>query len=84
MFNLLIAMNTDIRHLDDTKADKINVLTAMSYLAIEQGRTDVVADLFVDFGVKLLNVKEEELEPFRCSAIRKLNRSIKIGTARGK
>ena len=84
LFTMLMSMTAEIRHLEDTKAEKINALSAMQYLAIEKGRSEVVSELFVSFGINFMGVREEELEPFRITALRKLNRSIKIGTTRGK
>ena len=83
MFNMLIDFRSELTHLQDTKANKINTLTFMSYGAIEVARSAVVSELFCEFG-RMIRVKEEELEPFRIIANRKLNRSIKSGTTRGK
>ena len=82
MFNMLIDFRAELTHLEDTKANKINVITTPTYIAIERARSEIVAEIFYDFG-KMLNVKEEELEPFRLLAIKKMNRSIKTGTTRG-
>lgn len=82
MLYLFIDLKTEVQRLDDTKSDKINALTCLSYSTIERVRSEIVAELFCEFG-KMINVKEEELEPFRIIAIRKLNRSIITGTTRG-
>ena len=81
LFNMLIDMRAELTHLHDTKSDKINSMTLLNYGTIEKGRSEIVAELFCDFG-RMIRVKEEELEPFRIISIRKLNRSIRIGTMR--
>lgn len=82
---VLIELKTEVAHLNDIKANKVNTMTFRSYIATETGRSEVVAELlgamYMRFDPKL---REEDLELFRQSTIRKLDRSIKIATTRGK
>lgn len=74
---------SDIRHLHDTKADKIAVITPSLYAGVEGEKSEIVGELFIEFG-KIIGIKEEELDPFRVKAVKKLNRGVKLGTTRGK
>lgn len=82
MIYLFIDIKTQVQHLDDVKSEKINTLTGAKYCAVENGQSNNIADLFVDFG-KMINLKDEDLELFRTTSVRKLKQSIKIGTVRG-
>ena len=80
--SVLIQLKTEVAHLNDIKANSVNVISFASYVAIESVRSEVVAELFCDFG-RLVGIKEDELEPFRISSKRKLDRSLRAGTTRG-
>jgi len=56
-------------------------LSIASYFAIESERSEVVAQVFIDFG-RILGIKEEELEYFKRESVKKLNRGIKLGVTR--
>lgn len=58
-------------------------ISLISYLAIENQRSLVLADAFCDMG-RQVNIKDEELERFRNTIIFKLNNSVNLGTVRGK
>ncbi len=56
-------------------------LSLTAYIEIEAQRSIAVADVLFLFGQKV-NVRDEELERFRNTAIFKLNNCVKLGTTR--
>lgn len=79
----IVKLREEIRQGDLKLHNEMGVyISLVSYIAIETKRSMTVADLFYDFG-RVVNIKDEELERFRTSAIFKLNSDIKLGTTRG-
>lgn len=82
LISSIIEIKTDQQHLEDTKAEKINVITSNIYVNAEHERSEIMGELFVEFG-RMIRIKEEELDPFRVKVVKKLDRGVKITTARG-
>lgn len=79
----ITTLREEIRKGDERLHNEMGVYISLaSYIAIEYQRGITVADLFLDFG-RIVNIREEELEKFRTSAMFKLNNNVKLGTTRG-
>lgn len=84
----MATLRDEIREGDKKNHNEIGrYISLVSYIAIEAERSVAVSDLFVSFGRRFLSkdvhIKEEELEKFRTTSIARLNRSVRLGTARG-
>ena len=80
----ITTLRAEISALDKKFFNELgSFLTITSYIEIEAQRTISLADVLEDFG-RVVNVRDEELEKFRNTAIFKLNNNVKLGTSRDK
>jgi hypothetical protein len=81
----IISLKSDLKDAELRLHNEMGIyISLISYIEIEKQKAITVADLFCIFGDRYMNIKEEELERFRTTAIFKLNNNLSLGTTRDK